>query len=171
MIGRNVSRDIEEMTASLRETLISAVNGRHGTAVSGSIGKGTDDGKSDYNFRLYYDARSATFVDDWKRVQETIAWWADRGKIIDGVWCRSIEEIDSTLSVWLEGEIATQELDWAIRGYNLPTDIHNQRIIEDPCGVLAAWKSRLDTYPPQLKQAILAKVLPFLRYWRAADGR
>ena len=167
MQGKDVSNEIGEIAESLRETLVSAVEGRYGIAVSGSIGKGSNDADSDYDFRLYYDKRADDFADKWKTVQSKIAWWADRGRVIDGVWCRSIEEIDTTLDGWLSGDITTRELDWAIWGYYLPTDIHNQRIIEDPHGVLAGWKTRLSVYSEALKQAVIDRFMRFLRYWKS----
>ena len=166
MLGKDVTKEISEIADSLRENIVSAITGRYGIAVSGSIGKGTNDGHSDYDFRLYYDERSDSFGENWKKVQETIAWWAERGRIIDGVWSRSIGEIDAGLKLWLEGTIVPQELDWAIWGYYLPTDIQNQKIIEDPFDVLVGWKALLSEYSPALKQAVLDKFLPFLLYWR-----
>jgi len=164
--GRDVTVEVNEILETLRDTLVSAVKGRYGIAVSGSIGKGSNDASSDYDFRLYYDERADDFASKWKTVQEIIADWAKRGRIIDGVWCRSIEEIDTTLGHWLGGDITTRELEWAIWGYYLPTDIQNQMILDDPDGVLEGWKSLLSTYPPALKQAIVDKHLPFLRYWK-----
>ena len=122
MQGRDVTTEIGEIADSLREHIVSSITGRYGIAVSGSIGKGTNDDHADYDFRLYYDERSGAFGENWERVQKTIAWWAERGRIIDGGWSRSIRAIGAGLDAWLGGDITPRPLDWAIWGYYLPTD-------------------------------------------------
>ena len=168
MEGHNAIEAVNEIADSLRPTIQSMVDGRHGIAVSGSIGKGTNDKRSDFDFRLYYDAfaEGQPTKDGWRKIREIIEMWRERGRVIDGVWPRSIAEIDAKLDTWYGGNIVPDDLEWAIWGYYLPTDIHNQHIIDDPDGVLTAWRERLSTYPAALKCAVISKFLSFIRYWR-----
>lgn len=168
MKGYNVTEAVREIADSLRSTLQSMVVGRYGIAVSGSIGKGTNDHKSDFDFRLYFDeyAGEPRTKDGWEQVRKIIDMWRERGRVIDGVWAREIAEIDSKLSAWCSGDMSAPDLTWTIWGYYLPTDIANQHIIDDPSGVLAGWKAKLSTYPVALKKAVIDKYLPFIRYWR-----
>ena len=168
MEAHNVIEAVHEIADSLRPTIGSMIEGRHGIAVSGSIGKGTNDSKSDFDFRLYYDAFSEEQLakDGWRKVREIIEMWRERGRVIDGVWPRSIAQIDAKLDAWCGGNIVPEDLEWAIWGYYLPTDIHNQHIIDDPDGVLSAWRERLSIYPVELKKAVISKFLSFIRYWR-----
>ena len=93
--------------------------------------------------------------------------WKERGINIDGVWRRTVGEIDSALDGWLSGEITPVNLVWTIWGYHILTDINNQFAIEDPYQIIGDWKERLSVYPPALKQAILGKYAASLRYWRS----
>ncbi len=168
MKGYDVTKAVQEIADSLRPTLLSMIDGRYGMAVSGSIGKGTNDNKSDFDFRLYYDGFSGEQPAKvgWGQVRKIIDKWGERGRVIDGVWTRTIAEIDSKLDAWYGGDITPQDLPWAIWGYYLPTDIFNQHIIDDPDGVLSAWKEKLSLYPKELKKSVIEKYLLFIRYWR-----
>ena len=74
--------------------------------------------------------------------------------------------MEAALDRWCAGDIAPEPKVWAVWGYHLLTDIAAQQIVEDRDGVLAAWKERLAVYPTPLKQALIAKHMAFLRYWR-----
>jgi hypothetical protein len=142
---------------------------RYAISVGGSLGKGTWDSQSDVDFRLFTDHKSISpnqnperFVDYFAAIQR----WKEKGINIDGVWWRTVGEIDAAIDSWFSGDIRPGERVWTIWGYYILTDINNQYVIEDPSGIIAAWKDRLKIYPPALKQAILAKNLASLRYWR-----
>ena len=142
--------------------------GRYSITIGGSIGKGLSDSKSDVDFRLYAD----DFVDDmwgkgYDEVKKYMAYWGERGLIIDGVWMRRISEIDESLNKWLSGEIEPEMVDWTVWGYYLPTDIYNQKIVEDPFGIAEEWKTRMNPYPPALRSAIINKHMNRLKYWKS----
>ncbi len=143
---------------------------RYAISVGGSLGKGTWDSSSDVDFRLFTDhalewadRRPELWVDYFAAIKS----WKERGINIDGVWCRTVGEIDAALDGWLQGKIQPVELEWTIWGYHVLTDINNQFVIEDPYRIIATWKERLSVYPPALKRAILDKYLASLRYWRS----
>jgi hypothetical protein len=92
--------------------------------------------------------------------------WKERGIRIDGVWPRTVGEIDAALDSWLSGEIVPINMVWTIWGYHVLTDVNNQFTIEDPYHIIGAWKERLSVYSPALKRAILDKYVASLRYWR-----
>jgi hypothetical protein len=142
---------------------------RYAISVGGSLGKGTWDSRSDIDFRLFTDqalARAKQQSELWADCRAAIERWRARGVEIDGVWPRTVGEINAALDGWLGGEIQPVPLVWTIWGYHILTDVNNQFVIEDPYGIIAAWKARLSVYPPALKQAILSKYTASLRYWR-----
>ena len=142
---------------------------RYAISVGGSLGKGTWDSRSDVDFRLFTERelpRSKQAPELWADCIAAIERWRGRGIEIDGVWPRTVGEIDAALDGWLGGEVKPVNLVWTIWGYHILTDVNNQFVIEDPYGIIAAWKARLSVYPPALKQAILGKYTASLRYWR-----
>lgn len=142
---------------------------RYAISVGGSLGKGTWDSRSDVDFRLFTDRelpRSKQQPELWADCIAAIQRWRGRGIEIDGVWPRTVGEIDAALDGWLGGEVKPVNLVWTIWGYHILTDVNNQFVIEDPYGIIAAWKARLSVYPPALKQAILGKYTASLHYWR-----
>jgi len=138
-------------------------------SVGGSLGKGTWDARSDIDFRLFTERKlpgRGQQPELWAACDAAITNWKMRGINIDGVWARSVGEIDAALDGWFSGEIRPEERVWTIWGYHILTDINNQFVIADPYQIIATWKERLRRYPPALKQAILNKFLASLRYWR-----
>ena len=142
---------------------------RYAISVGGSLGKGTWDSRSDVDFRLFTDRElqcPEQRPELWADCFAAIERWKERGIDIDGVWPRTVGEIDAALDGWLSGEIKPVNLVWTIWGYHILTDVNNQFVIEDPYHIIGAWKERLSVYPPALKQAILGKYAASLRYWR-----
>lgn len=138
-------------------------------SVSGSLGKGTWDKRSDIDFRLYTrDPLPWIDIDPerWTGYFAALEAWKERGVTIDGVWCRTVGEIEDLMSGWFEGQINPVPLVWTIWGYHVLPDMHHQHVIEDPYGIIAGWKERLRVFPPRLKAAILSRYLESLRYWR-----
>lgn len=143
---------------------------RYAISVGGSLGKGTWDSRSDIDFRLFTDRMlppPQRCPEMWADIFAAIERWKIRGIAIDGIWPRTVGEIDAALEGWFKGEIRPVDLVWTVWGYHILTDINNQFIIEDPYHIIGAWKERLSIYPPALKQAILDKYLDSLRYWRS----
>ncbi|MBN1247214.1 MAG: DUF4037 domain-containing protein [Anaerolineae bacterium] len=143
--------------------------GAYAVSIGGSYGKGTYDRTSDLDFRLFCERRIAppeAYRQAHAQLQVAIDRWADRGITIDGCWVRTISEIDAQVDAWCNGTVGPVDLVWAIWGYHVLTDVFNQMVIDDPDGILAGWHSRLETYPPKLKRAILDKHLKSIRYWR-----
>lgn len=136
--------------------------------LSGSIGKGTADGRSDYDFRLYYEkaVEPAAFYRILGEIGELVREWTGRGFVVDSVWPRSISEIDEGLDRWLSGQGTLVPLEWTVWGYNLLTDIYNQKILDDPFGIAQRWKDRLTPYPDVVRKTILDRCVSSLRYWR-----
>jgi hypothetical protein len=155
---------IEDCTPAMRRL----GKGRYAMAISGSIGKGASDEHSDLDFRLYCDETLSPecWQKEWGAFVKKMEDWKKRGITIDGCWVRKVSDMDAELSKWLAGTGRPEDLVWAIWGYYLPTDLYNQKSIEDPSGILAGWKDRLRTYPAALKRAVFDKHLGSLRYWR-----
>lgn len=142
---------------------------RYAISVGGSLGKGTWDSQSDVDFRLFTDEKLIgpdQRPEAWADYHAGLKRWKERGINIDGVWSRTVGEIDAALAGWLRGEIMPPDIVWTIWGYHILTDVNNQFIIEDPYHIISDWKERLKVYPPALKQAILRKYTESLHYWR-----
>ncbi len=108
---------------------------RYAISVGGSLGKGTWDSRSDVDFRLFTDRelpRSKQAPELWADCSAAIERWRGRGIEIDGVWPRTVGEIDAALDGWLGGEVKPVNLVWTIWGYHILTDVNNQFVIEDP---------------------------------------
>lgn len=143
--------------------------GRCAVSIGGSYGRGNYDDRSDLDFRLFCDAippASDEYTRKVEQLAETIRGWEERGITIDKYWVRIIKEVDDQLDQWCAGTIDPWDTVWTIWGYHPLTDIYHQHIIDDPCGIIAGWQASLRTYPPALKQALLAKHLRSIRYWR-----
>jgi hypothetical protein len=143
---------------------------RYAISVGGSLGKGTWDQRSDIDFRLFTDQKvisRAESPESWAAFDAAVARWKQQGVNIDGIWARTVAEINAGIDAWFGGESRPADRLWTIWGYYLLTDIHNQHVIEDPYDLIGAWKTRLSRYPLALKQSILKKTLNSLRYWRA----
>lgn len=144
--------------------------GRYAVSIGGSHGKGTHDGRSDVDFRIFCDdvlgAPKHWETDEWKAFDSAVHSWRARGIDIDYCWIRTIKDIEAQMDAWLGGNLSPEPLVWAIWGYHLLTDIQNQMVIDDPSGIISAWKKKLASYPQPLKKAILRKHLDSLRYWR-----
>jgi len=158
---------IDELIENCLPMIRGLKKGRYAVTIGGSIGKGLSHSKSDVDFRLYAD----DFIDDmwgkgYEEAKKYIAYWAERGIIIDGVWMRKIAEIDEPLNKWLAGDTEPEMLEWTVWGYYLPTDIYNQKIIEDPFGIAEDWKKRMEPYPEALKSALINKHINRLKYWK-----
>jgi hypothetical protein len=145
--------------------------GRCAVSISGSLGKGTFDHKSDVDFRLYCDeiVGGPRFWEQepWKSYCRLVEDWRTKGIDIDYCWIRTVGEIDAKLEAWLNGQPSPEPLVWALWGYHLPTDLYNQVAIDDPDGLVARWQAKLNPYPRTLQQAIIAKHLESLNYWRS----
>jgi hypothetical protein len=141
---------------------------RYAITIGGSRGKGVADMRSDYDFRIYYETRVHDSL--WNAIMEDLERcmrkWREQGIEIDGIWPRSIDEIDRELDLWLSGNGSVTPIIWSVWGYHLLTDIYNQAIVEDPCGIAQAWKERLSRYPDALRDSIIERHGASLRYWR-----
>ena len=128
---------------------------RYALSVGGSLGKGTWDSRSDVDFRLFTDQR-VPWIEEapglWAACLAAIERWKERGVNIDGVWPRTVGEIDAAVDGWLRGKIKPVPVVWTIWGYHVLTDVNNQYVIEDPYHLIGAWRERLRVYPPALKR-------------------
>ncbi len=143
--------------------------GKRAVSIGGSYGKGTFDGSSDLDFRLFCERKlepPEAFEEAYARVQAAIDRWAEKGVTIDGCWVRTTGPIDETLDAWIDGQGQPDDIVWTIWGYYLLTDVYNQFVIDDPDGILSGWRTKLDVYPPKMKLAILERHLKSIRYWR-----
>ncbi|HEX2906578.1 MAG TPA: nucleotidyltransferase domain-containing protein [Phototrophicaceae bacterium] len=157
---------IQPVIAEFLPILRSFAIGRYAIAISGSYGKGTHDGRSDVDFRLYADDLSATFAEMGQAIRQPQKAWGRKGIQVDDFWPRKIGEVEAALEKWLNGDSTADNHIWTVWGYHLLPDLYHQQALADPDAIVANWKTRLAVYPPKLKQALLDKHLGVLQYWR-----
>lgn len=161
--------DIQPIIDDFAPRCIALAEGRYAVAIGGSFGRKNSDHRSDLDFRLYCDAVVSDQDERARRqaaIDDAVREWAARGVVLDGCWVRNIPRISHELEQWQRGTIAPEDRVWTVWGYFLPTDIANLSVVDDPYGVIAAWRAALFPYPPLLKQATLARHLGRVRYWR-----
>lgn len=145
-----------------------SATGPYAITLGGSHGKGLSDRRSDFDFRVYYETAAAEV--EWRAAMDDLNRYIEKWKAldveIDGVWPRAIADVDSELDRLVAGGVAPPQYIWNVWGYHMFTDIYNQAIVEDPCGVAQAWKDRLAVYPDSLRDSILKSRGDSLRYWR-----
>ncbi len=144
--------------------------GRWAVTIGGSHGKGLSDSRSDVDFRLYADEillpGNERFDAHFARLTTLMDRWRANGVEIDGVWRRTIAQVDEQLDAWLAGRGRPEPRVWSLWGYHLPCDLLYQMSVKDPHGIVAGWKQRLTPYPDALRETILATHMGSLRYWR-----
>ena len=143
--------------------------GRFALGLGGSLSRGTWDTRSDIDFRLYHERplpRPNATVETWREYFVIVDYWAQQGVRLDGIWCRTIADVEAKLDAWLAGNPAPEPLHWTVWGYHLLPDISQQIAVLDSEGIIARWHVRLETYPKSLADALVMKHLNTLRYWR-----
>lgn len=160
-----VARVIAEAVPPLR----GLAAGRCAISIGGSRGKGIADRHSDVDFRLFCDEESRDTPERRAAAAAfagVVAASRARGLEIDGCWVRRIDDVERELDRWLAGGGTPTPLVWTVWGYHLLPDLANQRVVEDPSGVIAGWHDRLRVYPEVLGRAVLDRHLASLAYWR-----
>ncbi len=161
--------DIKPLIDELAPLCRALGEGRYAISIGGSYGKGTFDRDSDLDLRLFCERRLGppeAFEAAYAELQQAIDRWAAEGLVVDGCWVRTIDEIETQISQYEQGNGEPEDIVWTIWGYHVLTDVFNQMVIEDPHDVLKGWQRRLSTFPPKHKAALLEKHLTSLRYWR-----
>lgn len=157
----------DTVIAAFRPVILALAGpGRRAVSLGGSRAKGRTDAFTDYDFRLYTDAVLPRTAPAWDTFRTLWDAHERRGIRIDGVWDRLITDIDAELDLWIAGQGRAADLDWAVWGYHLPTDIAHQMTVDDPDGILSGWRARLVPYPHGMAKATVARWMDFLRYWR-----
>ena len=169
-------RQLETLPPTVRDVVADVVPffeqldaGRYAVGLGGSISKGLGDELSDIDFRVYHERslpKPHPSSDVWRDYFAVIERWAERGVVLDSIWSRTIADVERQLNAWLDGDITPAPILWTIWGYHILPDIAQQVAIIDPYGIIASWHQRLATYPDAVKEAVLAKHLASLRYWR-----
>jgi hypothetical protein len=161
--------DVQDAIQDFTETLQTFQVGKRAITLGGSIGKGIFDENSDLDFRIFHEKELLWPDKDpelWKPIWAKLEKWKALGINIDGLWPRSIAQVEADIQCAVAGEIQVDMKVWSVWGYHLLTDIDNQFVIEDTEGVIAGWHRLLHPFPPKLKQALLEKHIGSLRYWR-----
>ena len=160
--------DIQAVIDDILPVVEPYAKGRYAVSIGGSTGKKIRADASDLDFRLFADDFHTENRREYvKAVTEKCDWWKKNHEIIiDGVWPRSIPEMEIYIAKWQSGDLQNQDFVWTLHGYFVPSDLYNQYIVKDDYGVLKDWRDRLSVYPAAAKKAILRKHGESLDYWR-----
>jgi len=160
---------VQEVIDDLLPLIQQVELGRYAVGMSGSLTKRVWDERSDIDLRLYHEQpmeQPGPEDPRWLPYFARIAWWAERGVTIDGLWARTIDEVDASVAAWLSGDHRPDPIVWSVWGYHPLPDLSQQLAVDDPYGIIAGWRAQLTTYPPILKERLLAHHLESLHYWR-----
>lgn len=159
---------LNQIVATAVPLIRDLATGRYAIALAGSRGKAMSDTLSDVDFRLYRETQppEAELTVAEGNLQAAIETWRQQGVEVDGCWTREIAEVDRKLAASLTGYPEPEPIVWTVSGYHLLTDLMNQQAIDDPDGIIAGWRRQLQTYPTDLKRAIIDRHWQSLTYWR-----
>lgn len=175
----------EEVVAGLLPMLRTWVAGEYGIAIGGSYAKGSGDSLSDVDIYLFANEVLPAARRDERVVAELGAqarpqsWGADDPFVQGGTdfwhagqrvecWLRSTREVDGTLRACAGGEVRREYVVWTVMGflgYTALADVHSMKVVDDPHGTLARWKTAVATYPEALRQNILGRFMPEAAFW------
>lgn len=172
---------ISQLTPLLRQFCRS----EYGIALGGAHAKGVDDAESDLD--LYVFARDvlpaagrATCCRQFSgQVSDIVCWGEDTPFVQGGAdflyggrkvecWLRHIDYIAGIIGECQAGVVRQELVTWTVMGfYNhcALSDLRHMVIVEDPSGILSAWKATVSRYPPRLQQAIIDRHLAAAWFW------
>ncbi len=183
VIPANVQAVVDELTPELRRLAV----GRYAIALGGSYTKGGHDAQSDIDFYV--------FADEFAPYPERLALMNElsepgTGSYLDDppaphIWggsfdftyrgfkieacLRTIEFMDRAIAEPLkEGIIRSTPVVWTPNGfYNFVslTEAAVMQPLDDPHGVIDAWKQAVIPYPAPFKRAIVSHFWPAAHFW------
>ncbi|HEX8391334.1 MAG TPA: DUF4037 domain-containing protein [Longimicrobium sp.] len=176
---------VERLISDLLPVVRGFSAGPCGTALGGSWAKGGADAQSDVDVYLFCDSvgpraeRDAMVVRAFGAGAEPHSWGADEPLdqcgtdfAVDGVrvecWIRGADGVERTIAACREARIERTLSVWAVMGffnYVALADVRAMRILDDPGGRLAGWKSLVDPYPEALRQAVLRRFTAEAAFW------
>jgi hypothetical protein len=159
--------------------------GEFGIALGGAHAKGIDDDESDLDLYLFArevlpaDEREALCLHILEGVESLYSWGDTTTFIQTGTdftyqqkrvecWLRHIDHITSIIAECKQGIVKQEFVTWTVMGfYNhcALSDLYHMKPLDDPCGILAAWKDQVSQYPPQLRQTIMSRHLRAAKFW------
>jgi len=106
-----LSPDVREAVREFTALLKTWDCGIRAISLGGSTGKGMCDHRSDLDFRLFHEFDVPWPDHDpkrWQPVWGLLEKWGQRGVRIDGIWPRSIAEVDAAVRRAINGEVKTE---------------------------------------------------------------
>ncbi|HYH79310.1 MAG TPA: nucleotidyltransferase domain-containing protein [Longimicrobium sp.] len=156
-------------------------------ALGGSCAKAHGDAYSDVDIYLFADAvlpaadRDALVAevlgpraapDSWGSDEPFVRGGTDfehRGVRVE-VWLRRAAHVEAAIDECLRGEIRREYVAWTVMGFFnhvVLADVHSLRPLDDPSGLLAGWKARVERYPEPLRNAIVRRFMGEAAFWPA----
>ena len=161
------------------------LGGAYAVGLGGSRAKGSSDEHSDLDLYLFAEALAGE-----DKIRTALGGVADLGRIeiggdIHTLWGRNIDfrvdgqlvevtvrspaHIDRIIADCEAGLVRAEPMVWTPGGFFYPhaalADLATIRPLADPQGLIARWQQRLGTYPPALREAIIARHLPRASFW------
>lgn len=177
--------EVERVVGELLPAVRGFSAGPCGIALGGSWAKGGADAQSDVDIYLFCDSvhpaaeRNAAVVRAFGGGAEPHSWGADdplaqcgtdfaAGGVRVECWMRGADAVERTILACRDGVIERDLSVWAVMGffnYVALADVRAMRIIDDPGGRLARWKSLVDPYPDTLRTAVLRRFTAEAAFW------
>ena len=178
---RDIQPQLEALLPSVRRFAV----GDYGIALGGAHAKQMADEESDLD--VYIFAR--TVLSPAERGQliarispeiTDVVCWGDGEPFVQAgtdflygnrkveCWLRNSDCIDRTIQECQQGLVKRDLVTWTTTGfYNhcCLSDLNVMVAIDDPVGMLAAWKKAIGEYPPRLREAILHQHLQAAQFW------
>jgi hypothetical protein len=156
-----------------------------GAAIGGSHAHGSADSLSDVDVYLFSRSalpareRDAAVIDALGGAAAPASWGGDDPFVQAGtdfthdgarveVWLRNATHVDAAIAAAERGEVRREFVGWTVMGFLghvVLADVRAMRILDDPEGMLAAWKARLRTFPAPLRAALLRRFMAEAAFW------
>jgi len=177
--------DIQSAIDLLLPLLRRFARSAYGIALGGAHAKGMADPASDIDLYLFAnvvlpnDLRATLAAEHDPRIHDVYTWGgqapfeqAGTDFMLEGIkveiWLRAAHLVTDAINEAEAGVVNREFVTWTTTGfYNhcALADIQAMVVLEDPNGLLAAWKRRVATYPDNLRSAIIAQHLAAARFW------
>jgi len=161
------------------------LGGAYAAGMGGSRAKDSSDEHSDLDLYLFAERLAET-----DKIRAALSGVADLGRVeiggdLEALWgrnidfrvngelievtVRSVAHIERIIADCEAGVLRAEPMVWTPGGFFYHhaalADLASVRPRSDPYGLIARWKERLATYPPALRQAVIARHLPRASFW------
>ena len=181
MISPEIQSELDVLLPSIRQFAVSD----HGIALGGAHAKRMEDSESDLDVYIFAreilppSERGQLIARASCEIAEVVSWgdgvpfvqagtdFVCGGRKVE-CWLRNRDHIDRTIQECREGLLKRELVTWTTTGFYNHCCLSDLKVmvpIDDPVGLLAAWKQAIEVYPPRLRETILRQHLQAAQFW------